>query len=380
MKRETIEKLIKRIDQLNAGEVQRLLLRLAEEKGFFQEVFEALRDGVIVFNSMGMAAYVNVAAEKIFELDKRSLLKLHFDQLVGRTSNWQQMQESKAAISHDVEVDYPTHRHLNFYMLPLGEEGAAYLLIIRDDTAQHKHAEDMLESEKLSALTLLAAGVAHEIGNPLNSLGLNLQLVKRKLVNCPAEVQEMLSPLVDTAYMETTRLDGILKQFLQAIRPSKLQRSQCNLNDLWQQVLTVLQPELEAHDIHISEDFAKDLPEIAVDSLQIQQVFFNVLKNAYQSIPNGRGSIFISTNFNEQEIRCLISDTGSGISHEVMGSIYEPYLTTKPKGSGLGLLIVRRIIKDHGGSLTIASKEGIGTSLSIVLPRHPRSQRLIASS
>jgi signal transduction histidine kinase len=122
---------------------------------------------------------------------------------------------------------------------------------------------------------------------------------------------------------------------------------------------------------------SESLPELSADSTQLFQVFYNIIRNAYQSIPGNTGGIYIQTAYNDNDVRVVISDTGTGISHEVMGSMYEPFRTTKKKGNGLGLLIVRRIIKDHGGTLLFASKEGTGTTVTITLPRADRVVRLL---
>ena len=231
----------------------------------------------------------------------------------------------------------------------------------------------------MNLLSYMASAVAHEIGNPLNSLGLNLQLLQRKLAKLPEADAAKLSPLLESALGETQRLDTLLHQFLQSMRPTRLQREPLSLNALIEQVIETLDPEITPRGISVHLELSESLPELSADSTQLFQALYNLIRNAYQSIPGDEGGIYIQTAYNDNDLRIVISDTGTGISHEVMGSMYEPFRTTKRKGNGLGLLIVRRIIKDHGGTLGFASKEGTGTTVTLTLPRADRVIRLLPS-
>jgi signal transduction histidine kinase len=257
--------------------------------------------------------------------------------------------------------------------------GTEYLLLVRDDTEIRTQGEETAEAEQMNLLSYMASAVAHEIGNPLNSLGLNLQLLQRKLAKLPENTQAGLAPLLDSALQETQRLDTLLHQFLHSMRPSRLQRETVNLNELIERVLETLDPEIAPRGISVHVELSESLPELSADATQLFQVFYNLIRNAYQSIPGDEGGIYIQTAYNDNDVRVVISDTGTGISHEVMGSMYEPFRTTKRKGNGLGLLIVRRIIKDHAGTLAFASKEGTGTTVTLTLPRADRVVRLLPS-
>ena len=161
------------------------------------------------------------------------------------------------------------------------------------------------------------------------------------------------------------------------MRPSRLQREPLNINTLIERVIETLDPEIAPRGISVHLELSDGLPELSADGNQLFQALYNLIRNAYQSIPGDSGGIYIQTAYNDNDVRVVISDTGTGISHEVMGSMYEPFRTTKRKGNGLGLLIVRRIIKDHGGTLGFASKEGTGTTVTLTLPRADRVVRLL---
>lgn len=377
MKRDTLDKIVNRLEHLDTEELRHLFMRLASEKGLLQDVFDALRDGLILFDSEGAPRFANKAACAIYGRSIKELLHVPFERLVGGTCTWQEVCGSGIAISRDLHVNYPEERHYNFLMSPVAD-GSEYLLLIRDDTERLAAGEEDAEAEQFNLVTYMASAVAHEIGNPLNSLGLNLQLMQRKLAKLDADAQEKLTPLLESALGETRRLDTLLRQFLQSVRPGRIQRETVQLNELIARVLEVLEPEMAPRGIGIQQSLSKDLPELSADGGQLFQVLYNLIRNAFQSI-SGDGGIYIQTDYNDTDVRVLIGDNGSGISHEVMGTMYEPFRTTRKKGHGLGLLIVRHIVKEHGGTLSLASREGIGTTVSITLPRADRVVRLLPS-
>ena len=376
MKQDTLDKLVTRLDHLDPEELRSVFMRLVSEKGLLQDVFDALRDGIILFDPAGQARFANKAAAAIYARPLRELLRTPFETLTGGTCRWDDLRNSGIAITRDLQVNYPEPRHYHFHMTPIAG-GSEYLLLVRDDTEQHTRGQENAEAEQMNLLSFMASAVAHEIGNPLNSLGLNLQLLQRKLSKLADKDKASLSPLLENALEETQRLDTLLHQFLQSMRPTRLQREAMNLNTLIEQVIETLDPEIAPRGISVHLELSESLPELSADSSQLFQALYNLIRNAYQSIPGDDGGIYIQTAYNDNDVRVVISDTGTGISHEVMGSMYEPFRTTKRKGNGLGLLIVRRIIKDHGGTLGFASKEGTGTTVTLTLPRADRVVRLL---
>src|SRR5436190_16123970 len=194
MKSGFLDKLIERLGRVGPEEVQNYLLQLAQEKGLIETVFNAIQEGIIVTDAKGRITYVNDAACELFGLEADNAIGKRLDERV-RGLDWNSLSQSEGAVSRDMEIFYPANRFLNFYIVPLvferresvagiddpghKTEPVGHAIILRDITESRRSTEKTIESERFNALTLLVAGVAHEIGNPLNSLHSHLQLMER---------------------------------------------------------------------------------------------------------------------------------------------------------------------------------------------------------
>lgn len=382
-----LDKLIERIGRVRPEEVQNYLHRLADEKGFLETIFNAIHEGVIVTDTVGRVNYLNRAACELFGLERDECMGRALGERL-RGLDWEQLVESEKVVSRDMEVFYPQHRFLNFYVVPLHleiterggpadeQERVGFAVILRDITETRRSTEETIQSERLGALTLLAAGVAHEIGNPLNSLHIHLQLMERKLRKVPEGPRKELQKSLEVAREEIQRLDSIVQQFLGAVRPVRLELTLENMNALVRESVAFLQPEIEDRDILVEQELRADLPLIEVDRNQLKQAFYNVIKNAFQAMKTS-GILRIRTDMDDRFVSVTFADTGGGISPENMSKIFEPYFTTKASGSGLGLLIVRRIVREHGGEIDLVSDEGQGLTLTIRLPIREHRARLL---
>jgi len=393
MKAGFLEKLIGRLGKIGPEEVQNYLLRLAQEKGFLETVFNAIQEGIIVTDSSGRITYLNDAACELFGLDGEDSIGKLLEERV-RGLDWNALTHSGGPVTRDLEIFYPSNRFINFYIVPLmiesrfdRSENAAvddrgyseqvgYAIIMRDITESRRTAEKTIESERLNALTLLAAGVAHELGNPLNSLNIHLQLMERQARNLKGKERGELQHSIEICRGEINRLDSIVTQFLRAIRPSRPQLQPENINTIVEEAVRFFSAEIEARDIVVETELRSDLPLLQLDRGQMKQAFYNVIKNSFEAMKR-RGILRIRTDMDESHVRVSFIDTGGGMSAETLSHVFEPYYTTKERGTGLGLLIVRRIVREHGGELAIESTEGKGLTLSIRLPFKEQRVRML---
>lgn len=384
MKSRFVDKLIERVDRVESGEVQAFLNRLSEERGFFKSIFDALQEGVIVADATGTIRYINRGACRLFGLNPDEATGTHIAEKV-RGLDWNALISGEhGTVSRDLEVFYPENRYLNFYIKPVEQKGepesTAYVMLVRDITESRQGEEEKLESERAGALTMLAAGVAHEIGNPLNSMNIHLQLLERKLKKAVPELYEAeLRELIDISTGEVKRLDHIIDQFLKAIRPSQPRIEPTDINELVKESMRFLEPELNDRGLQLTLELHSALPPLQLDPDQIKQAVYNVVKNATHATPPG-GSIVVHSDLTDEYVTVSFTDSGNGISAENMSNVFQPYFTTKKSGTGLGLLIIRRIIREHGGQIKLSSEEDKGTTVTLFLPRFSRSARLLPDS
>jgi two-component system, sporulation sensor kinase E len=404
-----LEKLIERLGRIGPEEVQNYFLRLAQEKGFLETVFNAIQEGIIVTDSKRRITYLNDAACGLFGLEAGEAIGKRLDERI-RGLDWESLTRSGGPVSHDMEIFYPQNRFINFYVVPLvmeqreatvaggglsavasvkaddagrprstvpvTAEEVGHVMILRDITESRRTAQQTIESERLNALRLLAAGVAHEIGNPLNSLHIHLQLMERSVQKLHDGEKAELEQSIDVARSEVNRLDSIVTQFLKAIRPSRPQLRPENVNTIVEEAVRFFTPELQDREIVVEQELRSDLPLLQLDRDQMKQAFYNVIKNSVEAM-HRHGTLRIRTDLTDTHVIVRFVDTGGGMSAENLSRVFEPYFTTKPSGSGLGLLIVRRIVREHGGELSIESSQGRGVTLTIRLPYIDKRIRML---
>ncbi|HQL51535.1 MAG TPA: ATP-binding protein [Kiritimatiellia bacterium] len=381
------DRLVARIDKLNPESLQAQMVRLAQERGFLETIFQTIHEGVVVIDNEGRLLYANHAAEKLAGFDYartkgRSIVRIlrdwdweHLLEVPASESGWARM------VTREIEVSYPEHRFISVYAVPLNEDGwveKGVLVILRDVTRDRRQEATTLESERSNAVKLLAAGVAHEIGNPLNALNIHLQLLARELSGLPDGTREPLADLVGVARTEVERLDTIIRQFLRALRPTQPVLHPEQPTDVLQETLALLKTEFENRRISVSVDITETIPTVQLDRSQIKQVFFNLIKNALEAMPDS-GTLRIVVSAGDVYVDIAFIDTGKGIAPEELQRIFEPYHTTKRTGTGLGLMIVQRIIDEHGGEIELSSKPGAGTCFKVRLPRSERRVRLLST-
>ncbi|MDO9541681.1 MAG: ATP-binding protein, partial [Kiritimatiellia bacterium] len=383
MKSGFLDKIIEKLGKLDPQNLQAQFLRLWQEKGLLEAVFNVLRDGIIVLDAHGCIAYVNSTAAAMcgFTVEAASqqpISKYLKDIEWERILNLEEKEWSKL-ISREIAITYPEKRFLSMYIMPISldeDKSRGAVVILRDITTEREKERKVLMSERLNALTFLAAGVAHEIGNPLNSLHIHLQLLERELERLPGHNRNNIDKLVKIARGEVERLNMIITQFLKAIRPAVPHRQLWRIEEVLKETIAFMKHEIENRDVIVDVKAPEPIPAISVDRNQIKQAFFNIIKNALQAMTNG-GILTITLFSNDRQLGISFKDNGEGMPAEQVGSLFKPYHSDKADGSGLGLFIVQRIVQDHGGEIEVYSQPKSGTTFTIFLPLDERRVRLL---
>ena len=339
----------RRIDKLDAAHLREQYRLVADEYARTDMLIHALKEGIVRIDAGGEVLQSNPAASRLLGADPASALQ-SMNLPLGTSSR------------REVVVTYPEERTLEIQTAPLGSETVVY---IRDITAEKQRTEEELRTGATKAVCNLAAGVAHEIGNPLNAISMNLQLLKRD----PSD-----TATIDVCMDQVKRLDGIIRGFLAALRPSRPNLAPGSLADPLKSCLAVLRHQMEERRIAVTLDIPAALPPVALDKDQMEQVFFNIVKNALEAMHDG-GSLAMEMDSDDRDVSVSFRDSGEGMSDEQLAHLFEPYRTTKEKGNGLGLMVSARIVRDHGGSISAESKPGEGTVFTVKLPRLERRIR-----
>ncbi len=339
------------IGKLDADHLREQYARLADETNSLETLFKTITQGIIVLDDAGALVKANPAARELLGMDPALALPALAI-------------PSGKALKRELSITYPEPRVLELQAIPMTGGTLVYL---RDVTAEKERSDEELRAGATRAVRDLASGVAHEIGNPLNALALNLQLLKRSHPD-DTEIAECLR--------QVDRLSSIVSNFLQAFRPSKPNLVPGSVAEPVKGCLKLMKPQLEEHAISVTLDLPGALPAVALDAAQLEQVFFNLIKNAMEAIRDG-GAIAIALSSDDNDVIVRLSDNGLGMTADQVAHLFEPYRTTKAHGTGLGLMISARIVRDHGGSIAVESKPNEGTTFTIRLPRLERRIRAL---
>lgn len=382
-KHSTLDKVLGRLDQLDHANLQALVQRLAREHTLLESVFNTLQEGVLVIDADGVIGYANEAAARLIGLKDSAVGATLWRLVPGLRASLAGADGSAAGpvVTREFELAYPQPRVVRLYMVPFHDDATPrHAVILSDITSEKQSTAELIENEKISSILLLAAGVAHELGNPLNSLTIHLQLIERRLKKLQESKEaRALEDSIRICQDEVTRLDGIIRNFLEAIRPRPPDLADTNIVEVVEDVLRFQAKELENRGLQVSGELPASTPVIMADRNQLKQVFFNLIKNAMEAMATG-GKLTLKVRADDDSVFVAIADTGSGIRAEELAKLFSPYHTTKVGGHGLGLTIVQRIMREHGGHVGIESKEGIGTVVTLQFPQKHRRVRMLQNS
>jgi PAS domain S-box-containing protein len=334
-------------------------------------VLENIADGIIVLDKDGNISVFNKAAELIFRRSSDEIIGSPMSELPNSVAELLAEAVNGKVLEQNTEIRVSIPE-LGTRLLSirtshfLGTDTAADSVvgIVRDITETRTMEENIRRTEQLTAMGKLASAVAHEVRNPLNAISMIAQRLGREF--SPQDDSEQYRELTSMVKSESSRLNGIIEQFLEFARPPKLNRQQVDIDQLLDETVSLVAMQAAEYGVEIYKEYS-NLGGWLVDREQMKQALLNLFLNGIEAMPDG--GLLSVKGYIETEMLCIeISDTGKGIPKDVMPRIFDLYFTTKETGTGLGLSIVQRIIMEHGGWLDVSSEPGMGAIFKIHLP------------
>ena len=380
--RKFLQRALEKIEKMDRTQIRQLVSDISGDNELLEMVMESMSDGVVVTDREDNILMVNKSAERMFPFSTDDLIEKPLNQAIGDKEIREFLKENLHGLDRILDQEFTLgdgySRTLSLSIMPLVRQGwiTGNVIHIEDVTEKRAKEARLRRAESLAALTTLTAGVAHEIKNPLGSIGIHLELMKKEMSGKKQiETQKVLENLL-IIKEEVDRLNRIVMDFLFTVRPMNAELSYDELNRVVRELLDFMKFELSEAGITVDTDLTKTGPQILMDERYMKQAVLNILKNAISAMPDG-GRLRVQTVQKGNELLLKISDTGVGISDEHMDKIFEPYFTTKDFGSGLGLTLVYKILKEHMGDIEINSKVGEGTSITLRFPVPQKEKRLI---
>lgn len=350
---------------------------LARLKEFNENIIESISVGVLAINLGGRITNWNGALEEIYGLKREMAIGRRLSEVfdggmlrsLREITGNREWQAGEPANIYKFRAQSRDGRDLtlNISLAPLrskNEELEGTLVAIEDVTERIRLEEQLRQSDKLSSIGLLAAGVAHEVNTPLTGISSYSQMLMQQTPESDPRRQ-----MLEKIYRQTSRASSIVNNLLNFSRVSDSRLAAIDINRVLDDTIQLLEAQLHNTEIEVIRNYAAGLPLAPGNAPKLQQVFMNLILNARDAMPRG-GQLEISTGFDEEVITIRFRDTGMGIAPENMARIYDPFFTTKQigKGTGLGLAVSYGIIQDHGGQILVDSRPGEGTIFEITLP------------
>jgi PAS domain S-box-containing protein len=345
-------------------------------KTLMRNVLDSIPTGVLTLDSEGVVTSLNSAAERLLGVRASMVVGRPLEDALQRAAElaaWVRAALRGQGLfqESDLSVSGGEGRRLivRVSAAELRDESNrsdGLVVLLRDVTEVSRLELQLRRADKLAALGTLAAGVAHEVKNPLHALSLNLHLLVQEL-GAPQPSKGELEDYLGILRSEIERIHHIVENFLRFSKPSIPEVKPLDLNALVERVLSLVAFEAAGHRVGIQTEFDPELDPIAGDEGQLAQVVLNLVINALQAMPAG-GTLTLATRRDNGWAQLTVKDTGEGIPREVVPQIFDPYFTTRQGGSGLGLAIAHRIVEGHHGTIDVDTKADLGTTVVVRLP------------
>jgi PAS domain S-box-containing protein len=369
-----LDKVLPRLARVDRERVERILKGLAEERDSLDGILNLLSDGIVVIDRDGKIRFVNQAAEAVFGKERSHLIGKEPAEVTTDASLRDLIEDALSGrvgiLGKEITLSTPARDRLTVTMVPIEDSSGAFggaVFTFRNTTAEMLKQLRYAQFKQLQTFSTMAASIAHEVGNPLNSLDIHLQLIGRNIKRLKHKDRGPLMELVAVAEEEIKRLEHIITQFLKATRPDVPEMREGDVVAILDKTLSFMEPEIRSHRIRLEKTYAPFVPPLVLNADQIRQVVINLVRNAIQAMPNG-GLIAVEVRYARGRVMISVTDSGCGIPEGQVEKIFDPYFTTRDGGAGLGLMIVQRIVSEHGGDVLVASNPGKGTTMTVRLP------------
>jgi two-component system, NtrC family, sensor histidine kinase PilS len=344
---------------------------LRDLQAFKDLVFQSVGTGLIALDQEHRVTAFNRAAEEITGVAAPHAIGQAWSFLIGAAIPLEPIEavivaNPRASTRHEAVLRRPDGTsvpvRMTFSALRSGEGERLGLISACEDLSAIREMESrMRQADRLATVGRMAANIAHEIRNPLASLTGAIEVLTSPLT--ADDARERLSQIVAR---ESERLNHIIKNFLEYARPAPLSIATFDVAAATEEVLLLLEHRASPGSLKVIREFAPSIPW-AVDAQQFRQILWNLCLNAVEAMPEG-GELRVSVAVRGATLEVAVSDTGDGIAAADVSHVFEPFFSTKPEGTGLGLALVHRIVQDHGGEIDVRSSPGLGTTFTLTLP------------
>lgn len=387
-----------KLSKLSEAQIQKLFSSITSERDALSSIIESLSLGLIILDKDYKIVLANKAAERCLPFTVRPLPKNDSSKLWELVADADiaaflktcfEKNKTSASEEFSVRASDERIRFIQLTLSPLVQEEKleGCILAVRDITEQRNQEILLHRMESLAGLTNLAASVAHEIKNPLGAISIHIQLLQ-KAVKKAREAdgllpdQKFLEKYIDVVNDEIANLNKIVVDFLFAVRPVNANLELLQPNPLLQKFAEFFAPEFSNKNVELKLDLCSDTTRLLLDQKLLRELVTNLAQNALAAICekfNGKagGVIEIHTAIKDNKFVILIKDNGVGMSEKTLARVFEPYYTTKANGTGLGLTMVYKIVKEFSGDIQVESREGEGSAFVITLPVPQTDKRLL---
>ncbi len=386
--KEFISSALKRISRMNEEQLRDLLQVVFDEYALFSAMMDSVYSGLILMNHDNEIVKTNRAAERILSTPLSDFSgKKAWDcfgcekiaEFIQTVIKNEEGKKSEVFVLNNQKTNFE-NKYVHVSILPLVSEKKIIgtIVILEDITKKKKYEIQKHRLESLASLTNVAATVAHEIKNPLGAMSIHAQLLRKNIKKNNLS-NKVIKNHLDIIEEEIERLNNIVVDFLFAVRPLKFRFANVNINSVLENLIALYKSDFEKANILIKLTTNENIKQIWGDERFLRQAFINIITNAKAAMPKG-GTLSIITDEKNDMVIITFTDTGVGIKQENLHKIFEPYFTTKADGTGLGLTMTYKVVKEHGGDVYVHSTEGRGTYFVLSLPILKNHDKLLIES